>query len=396
MIAALRPSRLWRAAPARVALRRAARALSSGGGAPRPALDDEPDFGLDLVEEHPAVMRRIDAVRALHERHTALSNELADKVEALTLEYDAKLAPFLARRADIVSGRSEPTPDEAKPLEEYLGGLSAPAGEAEPGIPGFWLTAITEHEALADSVTEADAPVLEYLQDVQCLKFRAGERAHAQLAVGEAEGGGGGKKQRLRPEVVDEMPGFELVFTFAPNPYFDETVLRKLVWMEDGYPAATLASPIRWRAGKDVTHRVRRGRRTAPPAAHTRRCCRRACLTPLPCPPCRVVAVPSQTVVKHSKRQNRKVKALEPVPSFFHFFESRVFEFDEADFAPGPSSRPGVGSGAGGGADAAESELDRHMEDLRMTLTFRDELVPNAAEYAAIVVDDEEDEEEAR
>lgn len=97
-------------------------------------------------------------------------------------------------------------------------------------------------------------------------------------------------------------------------------------------------------------------------------------------------------MVKHSKRQNRKVKALEPVPSFFHFFESRVFEFDEADFAPGADRLGGGGQESG----ASESEIERHMEDLRMTLTFRDELVPNAAEWAAVIVDEDEEGQDAR
>lgn len=246
-----------RLAPARAPLRLGARCLVAQGSPPRLASDDEPDFDDDLLEEHPAIMRRIDAVRVLHERHSALCDELAEKVEALTLEYDAKLAPILARRADIVSGRSEPTDDEAKPLDAYMSKLSTPPGEAEPGIPGFWLTAITEHEALSDAVTEEDAPVLEYLQDVQCLKFRPGERTRATLAGGGGAPEEGKKRRSAPPEGVDELAGFELVFSFAPNPYFEEPVLRKVVWMDEGYPAATHASTIKWKQGKDVTHRVR-------------------------------------------------------------------------------------------------------------------------------------------
>ena len=217
-------------------------------------MDSDPDFDDEPLEEHPAIMRRIDAVRFLHERHTALCDELAGKVEALQLEYDAKLAPILARRAEIVSGRSEPTPDEAKPLEHYLASFAPTTDEPEPGIPGFWLTAITEHEALRDAVTEADAPILEYLQDVQCIKFGPGERERARAPGGRAGRAGDAPDAS---DDVGELPGFELVFAFAPNPYFDERELRKVVWLEDGYPAATQGCAISWRAGKDVTHRVR-------------------------------------------------------------------------------------------------------------------------------------------
>jgi hypothetical protein len=36
------------------------------------------------------------------------------------------------------------------------------------------------------------------------------------------------------------------------------------------------------------------------------------------------------------------------------------------------------------------------MEDLRMTLTFRDELVPSAAEWAVVIDDDGDEHEHAR
>ena len=82
------------------------------------------------------------------------------------------------------------------------------------------------------------------------------------------------------------------------------------------------------------------------------------------------------------------------MPSFFHFFASRVFDFDDADFANAGGDGPSGGalSGGSGGDDGAggarESQVEAHLEDLRMTLTFRDELVPNAAEWAAVIEED--------
>ncbi|KAJ1635057.1 hypothetical protein T492DRAFT_863985, partial [Pavlovales sp. CCMP2436] len=222
-----------------------ARALSSRPPRGAPPDEDDEDEDDDMLEEHPAVKRRVDAVRVVHARYTEVELELSKKVEALMLEYDVKLAPFLARRAEIVSGRSEPTDAEARPLADYLAVCDVPPGEAEPGIPAFWLTAITEHEALADSVTEGDAAVLEYLQDVQCRKFNPGERTWAPLAKGP------------KPDLaeLEQLNGFELIFEFAPNPHFEGTVLRKVVWTDEGYPAATQGSQIKWSPGMDITHK---------------------------------------------------------------------------------------------------------------------------------------------
>jgi hypothetical protein len=239
---------------------------SASKGAYGSDVADEDDEGgpHDFMAEHPAIMRRIDAVKGLHAQHAGLCAELAERIDALEREYDAKLRPILARRAEIVSGASEPTEEEARPLYDYLAAMESPAGEAEAGIPGFWLTAITEHEALADSVTEADAAVLEYLVDVSCEKFGPGERAPSAVAAalaGETTAAAGGGDEARNADMADEetqpMPGFELSFTFAPNPYFSQRALSKVVWTEEGYPARTVASQIQWKQGKDVTHRVR-------------------------------------------------------------------------------------------------------------------------------------------
>jgi hypothetical protein len=80
------------------------------------------------------------------------------------------------------------------------------------------------------------------------------------------------------------------------------------------------------------------------------------------------------------------VKTLERTPSFFHFFEARTFDMDEDELA----------AASGGNDPNAEAGIDSQVQaslvDLRMTLTFRDELVPSAAEWAAVIEEADDDE----
>lgn len=202
--------------------------------------NDDPggEYNHQAQLEHPKLTRRMDAIRTLHARQAQLQAELAQRIMQLEAECEEKLAPLYDRRAEIVSGASEPTDAEAKPLEEYVAVEPDLALEdAEPGIPGFWLAALTNHHTVGDQITEEDAAVLDHLVDVRS------ERFGTPAAEGEVA-------------MTPEEQGFRLVFRFAPNPYFADAELVKTVWMDEGFPARAQGMAIQWKEGMDVTHKV--------------------------------------------------------------------------------------------------------------------------------------------
>lgn len=65
------------------------------------------------------------------------------------------------------------------------------------GIPNFWLTVLRNHEGLSSTITEKDEAALAFLIDIR-LEY-----------------------------LPDDTPGFKLLFDFAPNPFFENTILEK-------------------------------------------------------------------------------------------------------------------------------------------------------------------------
>jgi nucleosome assembly protein 1-like 1 len=64
------------------------------------------------------------------------------------------------------------------------------------GVSGFWLKAILNHPGIGRLVQEKDRMIMMYLQDVTC-------------------------------KLHTEGYGFDLIFTFEKNDYFDNTILKK-------------------------------------------------------------------------------------------------------------------------------------------------------------------------
>jgi len=110
--------------------------------------------------------------------------------------------------------------------------VEALGGEDVQGVPEFWLTALSNHEDIAQTITEKDGAVLEHLVDIRVAETSEGNEF-----------------------------GFALEFEFAPNPYFTNKVLRKEYYMEDDDPEAPMmerseGTDISWNPGKDVTCKV--------------------------------------------------------------------------------------------------------------------------------------------
>ncbi|XP_077285445.1 nucleosome assembly protein 1-like 1-B isoform X2 [Arctopsyche grandis] len=162
----------------------------------------------------PAVRRKINALKNLQLTVTNLDAQFYTEVHALEVKYMRLYYPYLDKRAEIVTGRYEPTDEECK-WEGETEEESAITEESEQtnnvekktesdkkdedvkGVPGFWLTIFKNVSMLADMVQEHDEPILECLEDIKVIMLEK-----------------------------DPM-GFVLEFHFGINEYFTNSVLTK-------------------------------------------------------------------------------------------------------------------------------------------------------------------------
>lgn len=77
-----------------------------------------------------------------------------------------------------------------------------PIQNSPNGVSNFWIKALLNHP-IGGQITEKDRPILGYLQNIEI---------------------------ELHGEEKGE--GYDLIFTFEPNSYFDGTVLKKEVYIK--------------------------------------------------------------------------------------------------------------------------------------------------------------------
>lgn len=94
------------------------------------------------------------------------------------------------------------------------------------------MTALRNHVALSEIITERDAAALKHLLDIK-IEYLGKEEA---------------------------KPGFKLIFVFSPNDFFEDTVLEKTyVYQEEvGYSGdfvydRAIGTQIKWKEDKDLT-----------------------------------------------------------------------------------------------------------------------------------------------
>ncbi|KAH8598032.1 nucleosome assembly protein [Bisporella sp. PMI_857] len=190
------------------------------------------------VESLPApVRRRVAGLKGVQTEHAKLEAQFQEEVLELEKKYFAKFTPLYQKRAQIVNGQAEPTPEEIKAGEDgEEQSETEPATEKEEasdvkGIPEFWLSAMKNQVSLAEMITDRDEAALKDLTDVQM-------------------------------EYLDK-PGFRLIFQFAENDFFTNKTISKTYYYqnESGYGGDFIydhaeGDKIDWKAGKDLTVRI--------------------------------------------------------------------------------------------------------------------------------------------
>lgn len=192
----------------------------------------------------PPVRRRVAGLKGVQKEHAKLEAQHKEEVMELEKKYFAKFAPLYEKRAKIVNGQAEPSPEEVeagkREGEEDDKDDAGEAGEAADkskktedmkGIPEFWLSAMKNQISLAEMITDRDEQALKHLTDV-------------------------------RLEYLDR-PGFRLIFEFEDNEFFTNKTITKTYYYQNdnGHGADFIydsaeADKIDWKSDKDLTVRV--------------------------------------------------------------------------------------------------------------------------------------------
>lgn len=194
----------------------ARRVAAAAAAAPEEAFK-EPDW----TEGFPApVQRRVKALYEVQERFGQVNKEFQKEKLALEVKYSKLYAPLFDERAAVVKGtKTVPKFDVADDETE------------DKGIEDFWVAGLSNLTESGQFITERDADVLRYLEDI-------------------------------RYEIITgEELGFKLLFHFAENPYFTNKVLEKTYIMDDTeelIPKRFIGTKIDWKAGKNVTVEVKK------------------------------------------------------------------------------------------------------------------------------------------
>jgi len=165
------------------------------------------------------------------------ANSRASQISA-HLNYPSGL---LAGQVAIITGSAAPTTEEIAAGEKYsikddedYQCLPKDTAPTASGIPEFWLTALRNHIAINDLITDRDEAALKHLVDIRL--------------------------EYLDGSAPDAKPGFKLIFDFTPNDYFENATLEKtyLYQEEVGYSGdfvydRAMGTEVKWKDEKDLT-----------------------------------------------------------------------------------------------------------------------------------------------
>eukprot|EP00537_Pseudo-nitzschia_pungens_P000086 CAMPEP_0172370370 /NCGR_PEP_ID=MMETSP1060-20121228/37318_1 /TAXON_ID=37318 /ORGANISM="Pseudo-nitzschia pungens, Strain cf. cingulata" /LENGTH=355 /DNA_ID=CAMNT_0013095607 /DNA_START=51 /DNA_END=1118 /DNA_ORIENTATION=+ len=192
--------------------------------------DDNDEYGDDneegITEDLPAYMKlRVEKLREINnEREELMKQYLAERA-AMEAKFQKLSEPLYERRKEVVLGNLDDEIASAGAAEE-----SEVEGETmDKGIPMFWTCAIQQMPVTQGIVSEKDIDCLGHLEDIKCFDYENGE-------------------------------GFRLEFHFAPNDFFENSVLTKsydvpnLLLADEPILKNVQGCEISWKPNKSLTH----------------------------------------------------------------------------------------------------------------------------------------------
>ncbi|KDR73197.1 hypothetical protein GALMADRAFT_72494 [Galerina marginata CBS 339.88] len=199
------------------------------------------------IESLPVEIKlNVEALKGVQVKQNELHNQYKKECLELEKKYLELQKPLYERRSAIINGKAAATTQEieageeasVKDDEDYTP-LPKDVTPSPSGIPEFWLTALRNHVALNEMITDRDVEALKHLIDVRLVYLKEGE---------------GSPKETLG------KPGFTIIFQFEKNAFFDNEVLEKtyLYQEEVGYSGdfvydRALGTTIKWKEEKDLT-----------------------------------------------------------------------------------------------------------------------------------------------
>ena len=157
--------------------------------------DDDEDPTESILENLPQYIKhRVEKLKEINNEREELMKEYLEERAKLETKYQQLLQPLYEKRKDVVLGQMDDDIDNTHGTDNCIvGGDKQPK---EKGIPQFWACTINQMPVTEGILPEKDFECLGYLEDIRCLNYENGE-------------------------------GFRLEFHFAPNHYFENSVLTK-------------------------------------------------------------------------------------------------------------------------------------------------------------------------
>ncbi|GAX83877.1 hypothetical protein CEUSTIGMA_g11302.t1 [Chlamydomonas eustigma] len=172
----------------------------------------------------------IGKLTKLQARGKEVGKETAENLNYALNHHLAGREEILKRRYELISGRCEPSADE---LGGYLGPYITGQSGVGTGLPYFWLNVLISQEVLSESITKRDMHALEFLSDI---RFDRGSK------------------------------GMLVEFYFLENPYFENKVLRRGLYIERNSEGAPVhvrdeSTAFEWKEGGNLLIRsvIRQG-----------------------------------------------------------------------------------------------------------------------------------------
>ncbi|EHA8590258.1 NAP1-related protein 2 [Cocos nucifera] len=139
----------------------------------------------------------IEKLQEIQDELERVNEEASDKVLEVEQKYNEIRRPIYGKRNEIIKS-----------------------------IPDFWLTAFLSHPALSNLLSEEDQNIFKYLESLEVEDFK------------------------------DLKSGYSISFNFSPNPYFEDTSLKKTYSFFDEGTTNITSTTIRWKEGMNTANGV--------------------------------------------------------------------------------------------------------------------------------------------